>query len=65
IGKGESKPNLGDKVLNEDRRPIGTIFDVFGPVSSPYISVKTCVDKPSTLINKILYTTRPRRRRRK
>ena len=65
IIKGETKPNLGDKVVNDKGRRIGTIFDVFGPTSSPYISVNVMIDKPHRLINRILYATHHKRRRRR
>jgi rRNA processing protein Gar1 len=45
---------------------VGKIFDIIGPVSSPYAVIKPTVKDPSVLVNKPLYlllskTTRSRR----
>ena len=40
IVKTEGKiPRLGEKVVDENLDVIGEVFDIIGPVSSPYISV--------------------------
>ncbi len=33
-------PRLGERIFNGDAKPIGIVVDVFGPVSSPYVSVR-------------------------
>jgi len=33
-------PRIGSRAVIKGRGPIGTIIDVFGPVSKPYVSVK-------------------------
>ena len=48
-------PKMGENVVDGKLRAVGTIFDVFGPVSSPYIAVKPALKTPETLINQILY----------
>jgi len=40
ILKAENIPRIGDEVINEKLKPIGTVFDIFGPTSSPYVAVK-------------------------
>jgi len=55
ILKGERKPKIGDKVVDDKGRYVGIISDVFGPTASPYISVKTNFRKPKELINRTLY----------
>jgi len=55
ILKAESIPRIGDKVVDEKLKDVGTVFDVFGPVSSPYVAVKPSVDEPSLLVDHILY----------
>jgi len=70
ILKAESLPKLGDKVVDENLRSVGMVFDIFGPVSSPYISVKTAVEESHHLVDHILYTVpakppREKRRNRK
>jgi RNA-binding protein len=57
IVRAENTPRIGDKVTNEKLKPIGTVFDVFGPTSSPYVAVKPHIQNPEQLINKVLYAT--------
>jgi len=65
IVKAERKPpKIGEKVVDEKLRTVGTVFDVFGPVSSPYISVKPLLKTPETLVNKPLYVVPSVRRER-
>jgi rRNA processing protein Gar1 len=51
----ETPPKIGEKVVDEKLKQVGTVSDVFGPVSSPYVSVKPTVGNPASLINQILY----------
>jgi RNA-binding protein len=55
ILKAENIPRIGDKVANEKLRPVGTVFDVFGPTSSPYVAVKPISQNPEQLVNQVLY----------
>ena len=55
ILKAENIPRIGDEVINEKLKPMGTVFDVFGPTSSPYVAVKPNIQNPETLINQVLY----------
>jgi len=41
IIKTNFSPPIGALVVNGDRNSIGKIIDVFGPVSSPFVSVKS------------------------
>ena len=36
ILKAENIPRIGDKVANENLKPVGMVFDVFGPVYKPF-----------------------------
>ena len=69
ILKAENIPRIGDRVVNEKIKPVGTVFDVFGPTSSPYVAVKPNIQTPEQLVNHILYVVpsksgrRPRRKR--
>jgi rRNA processing protein Gar1 len=71
ILKAENLPRISDEVVDEKLKPVGTVFDIFGPTSSPYISVKSGMHDPHSLVNRILYTVpsrkskRVKRRRRK
>ena len=55
IIKAEKIPKIGDRVVDESLKPVGTVFDIFGPVSSPYVVVKPHVGKMSHLIKNVLY----------
>ena len=55
ILKAENIPRIGDKVANEKLKPVGTVFDVFGPTSSPYVAVKPNIQSPEQLVNQVLY----------
>jgi len=46
---------IGSSVIDEKLKTIGRIFDVIGPVSSPYAIVKPAIKEPETLANKQLY----------
>jgi rRNA processing protein Gar1 len=55
ILKSENIPRIGEKVINEKLKPVGTVFDVFGPTSSPYVAVKPHTQNTQQLINQVLY----------
>lgn len=67
------KANFVPKVLqvtyDERLRPIGRVYDVFGPVNSPYVSVVVSPDISENgielLLNKPLYVKTPSKRFRK
>jgi len=56
ILKAENVPRIGHKAVDENLKPVGTIFDVFGPTSSPYVTVKPNVKDPHRFVNSILYS---------
>jgi len=55
ILKAENIPRIGDEVTNEKLKPVGTVFDVFGPISSPYVAVKPNIQSSEKLVNQVLY----------
>jgi rRNA processing protein Gar1 len=55
ILKAENIPRIGDSVSNEKLKPVGKVFDVFGPTSSPYVAVKPHINSPEQLVNQVLY----------
>jgi len=55
IVRAEKTPNLGETVVDDNLKQVGTVFDIFGPISSPYISVKPTTSDPATLLGKTLY----------
>jgi RNA-binding protein len=57
ILKAENIPRIGDKVTNEKLKSVGTVFDVFGPTSAPYVAVKPYTPNPEQHVNQIFYAT--------
>ena len=55
ILRAEATPKIGSRVVDENLKSIGTILDVFGPVASPYISVKPVISKLQDSIGITLY----------
>jgi len=44
-------------------RKVGVVFDVLGPVSSTYVSVKPQMQKPENLVKQTLFLSENRRRK--
>ena len=66
IVKAEGKlPKLGGEVVDENLTIIGEVFDIIGPVSSPYISIRPRTSKPEALVNKPVYVIVPSHKERK
>ena len=65
IIKAENIPRIGDEVANEKLKPVGTVFDVFGPKSSPYVAVKPISQNPEQLVKDVLYAIPSKAGRRK
>jgi RNA-binding protein len=55
IIKTENPPKLGCEVADESLTIVGKVFDIIGPVSSPYAVIKPNVKNPTALLNKPLY----------
>ncbi|MDR0318947.1 MAG: Gar1/Naf1 family protein [Nitrososphaerota archaeon] len=55
IVKTDNPPKIGCEVTDENLTVVGKIFDIIGPVTSPYAVIKTNVKNPTTLMNKPLY----------
>ena len=55
VVKAETLPRIGDVVIDEQRNPVGKVFDIFGSISSPYVEVKPEVKDPYKLVNYFLY----------
>lgn len=63
--KVENTPKIGETVVDENLRHVGEVFDVFGPVSSPYVAVRTKISKPEDFVGKTLYVFPSKKRREK
>jgi RNA-binding protein len=53
--KAENPPKIGAEVVDENLKVVGKVFDIIGPVSSPFAVVKPNVSEPANLVNKPLY----------
>jgi RNA-binding protein len=63
--KAEKTPKIGSAVVDENLKPVGKVFDVIGPVSSPYAVVKPAVKYPAKLTDKQLYLLLSKKQRSK
>ena len=55
IVKAEQAPKIGLDVVDESLKVVGRVFDIIGPVSSPYAVVKPSVGEPAKLVNRPVY----------
>ena len=55
IVKTENPPKIGSEVVDENLNIIGIVFDIIGPVSSPFAVIKPSVREPAKLVNKQVY----------
>ena len=53
--KTEKTPKIGSSVVDETLQTVGKVFDIIGPVTSPYAVVRPTVREPTRLVNKQLY----------
>ncbi len=65
IVKLEKTSKIGENVVDENLGAVGTVFDIFGPMSSPYTAVRPIVRQPESLVNKRLYVVPSKRREEK
>jgi rRNA processing protein Gar1 len=56
----ESSQNakIGETVTDSKGKRVGVVFDIFGPVDSPYASVRTRIKNPERLIGAELFSSR-------
>jgi len=59
----EKPPKLGATVIDENLKIVGRIFDIIGPVSSPYAVVRPSIKDPEKLANKQLYVSPSKKER--
>ena len=63
VVKIDKPPKMGAAVIDENLKVVGRIFDIIGPVSSPYAVIKPSVKDPEKLVNRQLYVSPSERRR--
>ncbi|MFB3889907.1 MAG: H/ACA ribonucleoprotein complex subunit GAR1 [Candidatus Bathyarchaeia archaeon] len=59
----KTPPRMGAAVIDESLKPVGKVFDIIGPVSSPYAVVKPQVRDPEKLANRQLYVLPSKKQR--
>lgn len=62
IAKLTGDANQGEKVYDAKLRAIGIIYEIFGPVTSPYVAVKPLRKEIKLSQNQTLYVQRGRKR---
>jgi len=55
VVKAEVTPRIGEKVVDQKLKQIGKISDIFGPVSKPFVTIKSITENPASLVNQSLY----------
>jgi RNA-binding protein len=63
--KADKTPKIGTAVVDENLKTVGKVFDVIGPVSSPYAVVKPAIKNPAKLTDKQLYLLLSKKQRSK
>ena len=63
VVKIDKPPKMGTAVIDENLKIVGRVFDVVGPVSSPYAVVKPSVKNPEKLANIQLYVSPSKKER--
>ena len=63
VVKVEKPPKTGAAVVDESLRVVGRIFDIIGPVSSPYVVIRPSLKDPQNLAGKQLYVSPSKRER--
>jgi len=59
----ENFPRIGETIVDENLKHVGKISDIFGPVSSPYATIKPTAREPERFMNKTLYIIPSKRRK--
>ena len=55
VVKTEKAPKIGSSVVDDNLKDVGRVFDIIGPVTSPYVIVRPSVNEPEKLTSKQLY----------
>ena len=59
----DKPPKLGASVVDENLKIVGKVFDIIGPVSSPYAIVRPTIKDPEKLANRQLYVSPSKKER--
>ena len=55
ILKTEKNVRIGEPVFDKKGKKVGIVFDIFGPVASPFLAIKTTVTSPEGIVGEPLY----------
>ena len=53
--RAEKIPKIGETVLDEKKKRVGRVSDIFGPTVSPYVEIEVKVEDPKNIVNSVLY----------
>jgi RNA-binding protein len=59
----DKPPKMGSVVIDENLREVGRVFDIIGPVSSPYAVIRPSVKEPEKFAGKQLYVSPSKKER--
>jgi len=65
ILRAEEPSKIGAKVIDGHKRRVGVVLDVFGPIDSPYISVKPESADAEGLVGRSLFILQRKKRGRR
>ena len=65
VVKIENVPKIGEKVVDENIKPVGNVFDIIGPIHAPYAIIKPNTKETTKLVGQTLYTLPLERRKEK
>ena len=63
VVKIDKPPKMGAAVIDENLKTVGRIFDIIGPVTSPYAVIKPSVKDPEKLVSRQLYVSSSKKER--
>jgi RNA-binding protein len=61
ILKVETKVRIGEPAFAEGGRQVGVVFDLFGPVTHPFVSIRPKVKDPERYVGEPLFLGRKKR----
>lgn len=57
----ENNAKIGDPVFDSGGRKVGLVFDIFGPVKTPFISIRPRIKNPERLVEGPLFLGKSKR----
>jgi len=62
VVKAKRVPRIGEAVVDEEKRRVGMVSDVFGPTVFPYVEVEVKSEDPQKLVDRVLYVSSSKRK---